>query len=536
VSWDARRVGPVAGTALIGKALRLVDTIGAAPGAVGVRELLAATGWSRPTLYRILSALVSEGYVRRDPALRGYVLGYRILDLAQNAWARSDLVTVASLELQRLRNLTGETAYLATPHREGVLSLGKAESPHSVRSAARLGVLKPYHCTSQGKAILAHWEASEVDQRIGRGPYERYTEATIVDRDRLDEHLGEVRNRGFAIEDQEILAGTRCVGAPILDRAGRPVGAISVAGPAWRLTLERAFQLGPELADVAQAISKNLRSIQPARQGLAAASIVAGQGEPAFYGADPWWDAGHAVLRWTDRLGQAVHATGAETDDIVRVPPPSPITCSVAAGDGALVFVQGETWRVSGQDACRLDAPALAHVAASCGSADGTVWLAARHGEASVVGPLSGTVIAEHWTIPARVGALCCSADGHLVRAADPERGVVYEVRRGRQQPRVLSRIPAASGQPRALALDDDGGLWVALYDGWAVVRLDESGEFAETIPVPVPRPTGLAFGGPGNRTLFVTTARVGLDRTALDTAPMSGSVLAVTRDAALAG
>jgi hypothetical protein len=83
--------GAVPGAALISKAFRLIDTIGAAPGLITVPELVKATGWPRPTLYRILAAITAHGFVRFDPVAQGYTLGYRFLELAQNVWAAPDL-------------------------------------------------------------------------------------------------------------------------------------------------------------------------------------------------------------------------------------------------------------------------------------------------------------------------------------------------------------------------------------------------------------------------------------------------------------
>ncbi|WP_293853593.1 IclR family transcriptional regulator C-terminal domain-containing protein [uncultured Alsobacter sp.] len=526
MGWDAKQQSAVAGTALIGKALRLVDAIGAAPGAVEVRELMAETGWSRPTLYRILSALVAEGYVRRDPALQGYTLGYRFLELAQNAWAGSDLVAVASLDLQRLRNLTGETAYLAIPHREGVLSIGKFESPHAVRSAARLGVLKPYHCTSQGKAMLAHWDEAERGRRLGPEPFARYTEATFTRREQVEAQLNAVRKDGFAIEDEEILAGSRCVGAPVLGDHGRPVGAISVAGPAWRLTRERAEQLGPEVAEVARRIAQMLQAVERPRQSGGGVAAMAAQAEPAFHGADPQWDAERSALVWTDRLGQAMHATSAGRDDIRRLAPSSPVVASVHAGWRSLVFMGAEAWSVAAGEPVRLPGDTLAGVTAACAGAEGAVWLALPEDGGTVIGLLKGTQVESRWTVRGRIDALACAPDGTLAAAADGARGIVYTIGAGRSAPRVFSRIPPASGRPSALAVDTSDHVWVALDQGWAVARLDDSGEFSRTIPLPVPRPTGLAFGGPEGQSLFVTTARYGLSRDVLERAPMSGMVL----------
>jgi len=93
--------------------------------------------------------------VRRDPLRKVYCLGFRCFEMARQAYAMPDLVAAAALELRALRDLTGETSYLATLDGREVISLERCDGAHSQRSAAALGQRKPVHCTSQGKAILS---------------------------------------------------------------------------------------------------------------------------------------------------------------------------------------------------------------------------------------------------------------------------------------------------------------------------------------------------------------------------------------------
>jgi sugar lactone lactonase YvrE len=118
--------------------------------------------------------------------------------------------------------------------------------------------------------------------------------------------------------------------------------------------------------------------------------------------------------------------------------------------------------------------------------------------------------------------------DSQILYATDSSRGTVYILQVGTRAPRILNRIPRVSGEPRGLAVDATGRLWVALYDGWSIARLSPEGEFDRITALPVPRPTGIAFGGEDGQSIFVTTARVGLPRDVLDNAPLSGRLLVV--------
>lgn len=295
----------VKGAALIGKATEVLARIGSAPGKVGFAELSTATGIARATLYRILSALTARGLIRVDPVTQNYTLGFQFLELAQNVWSSADLASVASAELRRLRDMTGETAYLAVQEKRHVLALGRFEGAHSRRSNARLGALKPMHCTSQGKAILSALSEAQVDA-ILRDGMERFTQHTIVDPAALKVQLQIIRARGYATDDEEIVEGTRCVGAAVIDRSGRPIAAISVAGPTYRMTVARAEQLGREITEAAQRISDQLApylfETKNRHPDIRQATEIAG-----FAVSSPFWDAERGWLCWLDRLAPSVH-------------------------------------------------------------------------------------------------------------------------------------------------------------------------------------------------------------------------------------
>jgi IclR family transcriptional regulator, acetate operon repressor len=523
------RVPVVQGTALLGKAFRLLDTIGAAPGLVSVAELSEATRWPKATLYRILSALTAHGFVRLDPVAQGYTLGYRFLELAQNVWAGPDLAAVASIELQRLRDMTGETAYLAVPHNGAVLSIGKFESLHHVRSAARLGARKPMHCTSQGKAILAFLGECEIDAILNGNPLERFTAQTITDPDFLKAQLGIVRTRGYAVEDQEILVGNLCVGAAVLDSSGCPIAAISVAGPTYRLTTDRVEQLGPEIAAAARSISLTLRGSTSRSAPTADFQLHPAQHKAAFYGAHPVWDTQRSRLLWVDRLAPSLLITGETRTSAYHPEPGAPIDAlSLAPNGDAVLVMAGRRLRIRDL-ACLADeaVPGLIGLTAFTIDPTGREWAALARPEESAIGMLGATGKLETtWTLRAEVSALVWSQSGDMLYAADPRRGAIYLLRHGSAAPRLLARIPRVSGEPKALAIDRDGRLWIGLYDGWSVARLSEDGMIDRLIALPVPRPTGLAFSSDG--TLYVTTARIGLARDVLENAPLSGHLLIV--------
>jgi IclR family transcriptional regulator, acetate operon repressor len=138
------------GTAALDKALDVLDAVGSSANGLSQAELGERLDLPRTTLYRLLGTLVARDLLRRDPLRRVYCLGMRCFDYARKAYSMPDLVAAAGIELRALRDMTGETTYLATLDGLEVLSLERCDGAHSVRSHSEPGSRKPLHCTSQG--------------------------------------------------------------------------------------------------------------------------------------------------------------------------------------------------------------------------------------------------------------------------------------------------------------------------------------------------------------------------------------------------
>lgn len=519
----------VAGTALIAKACDILEIVGKSPGEVSQVILAEKTGIPRATLYRIIAALSARGLIRADPVTQNYTLGFGFLELAQNAWSSSDLASIASVELRRLRDLTGETAYLAVQQGYHVLALGRFESAHPQRSKATLGALKPMHCTSQGKSILAHLTEAQVDMFLKQDLH-AFTHRTITDPRQLKANLAIIRARGFAIDDEEIVLGTRCVGAPILDFDNRPVAAISVAAPTYRMNPDRAEQLGHEIADIARRISSQL---QPAARTktLTENNFIVSTTIPAFAGGSPIWQADRETLFWIDRLAPAIHGLGGDPAHLSLEMFAESATSACLLEDGALLATESRLVLVRG--GCVAEVIACKpgeRVTALRVSGSGQVWAAVLNEDADTtkVGALhSDGTLSSGFEVGGVVTDMVFGGEDTLFVTV-PLKSSIYLFEVHRLRKRRFSDIPKAAGTPGAMAVDAAGKLWVAMSDGWSILKLDENGDIVRTIAIPVPHPTGIAFGGPDLTVLYITSTRAGLPRESLIAAPLSGHVLSV--------
>jgi DNA-binding IclR family transcriptional regulator/sugar lactone lactonase YvrE len=510
------------GTAALDKALDVLDAVGRAPTGLSQAELAQQLALPRTTLYRLLGTLVARGLLRRDPLRRVYGLGMRCFEYARAAYAMPDLVAAAGAELRALRDMTGETAYLAARDGLEVVALERCDGAHSQRSASAPGQRKPLHCTSQGKAILAALPAAEREALVRELPMTAVTPHSITDRRRLLAELRVTAARGWSVDDEEIVPGVRCCGAAIVDAAGQVRGSISIAGPAFRLSSERVELLGPEVAEAARRIGAQLSAVQVPR---AEGEATAVPGHWAFEGAFPLWHAGQGALIWADALGPALHRATA-TADTLLADADAPIDALLADGDGVLARWGGRWHRVdaTGQ-AQTLTAPPFAfdttHATTWCTDAGGTAWACTPDGGRWRVAPADASLAG--WLLPEPATALAWDATSEVLHIAAAGSGTLWTVRRGSPGVRRLATVPKGSGRLAGLAVDREGGVWTGLRGGWGVVRLEPDGTLERLVALPVPCPSGLAFGGSDGRTLFVTTARDAVSREALEAAPLSG-------------
>lgn len=508
------------GTGALEKALDVLDAIGQAPAGLSQAELAERLALPRTTLYRLLGTLSARGLLRRDPLRRVYCLGQRCFEYARSAYAMPDLVAAATSELRALRDMTGETVYLATRDGLEAVAVERCDGMHSQRSQSALGQRKPLHCTSQGKAMLAAMPVPQREALVRDLTLIAVTPHSFTDRRRLLADLRLTATRGFAIDDEEIVPGVRCCGAAIVDGAGQVRGAISVAGPAFRLTTERVQLLGPEVAEAARRVGAQLPL---ARAESAPHEVVAVSGGWAFDGGWPIWHC--SDLLWTDQLAPAVHRTTDGSDELLaRLS--APVRVMLPHADG-LAIQTPEGWLLMDRQSGETQAlPGWPHrpFPAACVGPDGLPWVCVADGERwrvmpllSESGPLPG------WRLSEPATAMGWDASGERLFVATAGSGALQLAQPGSSALRRLATVPKGSGQLAGVAADAQGGVWVALRGGWSVAHFSEDGSMDRVVAMPVPSPTALAFGGHDGQTLFITTARDQLGREALDAAPLSG-------------
>ena len=209
----------------------------------GVNELAAELGLSKATVHRLLHTMQRFDLIEQDAQGERFRLGLKLQQLGSRAVASRTLRSEAHRFLLEMSRRSRETVSLATPAPGGAICLDRLDSPHTVIAVCTpVGSLFPAHSTAAGKAILAYLADSEIEQVVRRTGLRQYTPFTITQLPKLKENLRLIRQRGYAVDHQELERGLSGVAAPVFCAHERVIAAVGIAGPTQRFR-------GKELAE-----------------------------------------------------------------------------------------------------------------------------------------------------------------------------------------------------------------------------------------------------------------------------------------------
>lgn len=246
------------GAQVVDRVVDILETLLSLGPELGVSEISRALGLKKATAHRLLASLRRRNMVAQDPVTRRYRLGGKLWELGSVATSQVDWAARVKPFLEQLTQEAGETSHLAVLNDGQVLYVEKVESSRSLRMPSQVGRRLPFHCTGVGKALVAFLPDDVLDGLIARRGLARMTLNTITDPARLRAELARTRERGYAIDSEEIEEGLVCIAAPVRDHTAHVVAAISIAGPSSRLRIADAERHAPLVMRAADAISAAL--------------------------------------------------------------------------------------------------------------------------------------------------------------------------------------------------------------------------------------------------------------------------------------
>jgi sugar lactone lactonase YvrE/DNA-binding IclR family transcriptional regulator len=542
------------GTAALAKGLRvliLLETLEKPP---RFTELVAASGLPRGTLARILATLVAFDLVRHEASDSTYRLGGRLLQMASRVLEASDIRALAQPELDRLAEDWRETVAIAGLDGDRLIYLDQRSRSGPLGFRVEPGRRAPLHATAAGKAILALLPPHRRRPLLAPAELERFTSSTMTEPEQLAADLAITRARGYALSEGEHLDGVASVAAPIVDHGGEVAGAVALIGPSARLSREHLHVAGRDLMAAARRISGHAGApamslsppAPPGRATTPGLDCVLAWG--AHLGEGPFWDVREKRLYWVDILAPSVFrfdpATGRNEERRTGKLVSAVVPC---AGGGLVALTQNGVERFdfdNGGFSAIVDPEAsLPENRFNDGKCDaaGRLWAGSMALDATTpsgrlyrIGTGGACTEMDRGFIVSN--GLDWAPDGKTFYFADSRAGTIFayafDATRGDLGgKRIFASVPPEDGRPDGLAVDADGTVWCALWDGWRIRGYRPDGSVLTDLTLPTPRPTSIAFGGEDLKTLFITSARVRLPSRTLAEAPLSGGLFALRMD-----
>lgn len=219
------------------KAVKLLDYFTIDSPERGISELAELSGMLKSSIHNIVTTFETCGFLEKNPQNSKYRLGIKLLQLNNTLYMTNDLRNTVRPYMERISSHCNESVYFAIPSGNEVVYIDAVYPSSYMAGRSIIGVKAPLYCTGIGKAILAHFEASRIDEVIASGLVP-FTPNTITKGEQLSDELELIKTRGYSVDNMEHEYGIKCVAVPIRSIRGSVIGAISVSAPSLRFTDE----------------------------------------------------------------------------------------------------------------------------------------------------------------------------------------------------------------------------------------------------------------------------------------------------------
>lgn len=237
-----------------GRIFHTIETL-AANGPCGLLELSALLELNKSTVHRILNSLIYMGYVIQDSSTSKYSLSFRICELSNQILMKNDMVDIVRPFLKDLVAKTEETVHLVQLDGTKAVYIDKVESySNSVRMVSKVGKSIPLYCSGVGKAILAELPDEKIAAVWNKSDIRSITPHTITSYEMFMEKIAQIRNQGYATDDEENELGVRCIAVSLPDYVGKVKYAVSISAPISRMSDERIRELAMILMETKRQI------------------------------------------------------------------------------------------------------------------------------------------------------------------------------------------------------------------------------------------------------------------------------------------
>lgn len=240
------------------RALKILQCFRGNTEELGILEISDCINLSKSTTYGLVNTLKTTGFLEQNINNKKYRLGIELFELGNLVQSRMDLRDEAKPFCRMLSEKYNTTVHLAVFHGGDVIYVDKLINNDLQIVSSQVGMRTPMYCTGVGKGILAYLEDEYLEKYIFSKPLKKLTNNTITTKEKLIEELKDVRKKGYAVDDEEIEMGLRCIAAPIFNNIGYPIAAISISASYRKIQDEMIDIMAKDVKYFAQKISERM--------------------------------------------------------------------------------------------------------------------------------------------------------------------------------------------------------------------------------------------------------------------------------------
>jgi IclR family acetate operon transcriptional repressor len=248
----------------VDRAMMLLEVMGEDEDGNRLIDLASRTGLAPSTVHRILTTLEQRQFIQFNPNDRMWHIGRQAFAIGSAFTRRNNIVATALPLLRRLRDQTRETVNLGLMKDGEIVLVDRIESRDIIRSVTRVGGRAPMISSAMGKAVLATYSKDDLTTAVMRHGFRKFTSNTLTGEAALLANIEATRQNGYAVDDEELVSGLRCVASAVYDHHGEAVGAISISSSSTRITLDRLPMLGHLLAETSAQLTRALSGVSAA--------------------------------------------------------------------------------------------------------------------------------------------------------------------------------------------------------------------------------------------------------------------------------
>lgn len=239
------------------RVLDIIEVLATEQDGLSLSEISKQVGLHKSTVHRLLNTLVNRGYGDRTED-GNYRIGSKLIEAVSCYINSLELQTESKPYLAKITAELGLTAHLGVLDGNEVVYVEKIDMMSGLKMYSQIGLRTYSYCSALGKCLLSNYSSEELEMVMRDCKFIPFTEGTITSLEALKKELHQVRRQGWAIDNEEFMKGTRCVGAPIYDYRGEIIASISASGSVIAFPENRVEEVAEYVKKVGLDISKTM--------------------------------------------------------------------------------------------------------------------------------------------------------------------------------------------------------------------------------------------------------------------------------------